>query len=169
LAADDQHHRGAPAMSAMFRALHSMERGDRAAGEGWMSRMKGSSAVSPDAAEHGYPLSTLRSLVAGSGDFDSAMVIARPVQDIRRRFDDPNLVAVGFLGEGRVLIERDAVGHGKAPARRGNVRRAVREATPGMDRRNLLPPHGYVCPELFDIRRACEWTEAGAALVRTSS
>jgi hypothetical protein len=83
-----------------------MERGDTAMGAGWMSRMQRLLVGESEAAEHGYPLYFAIFALLGRGNFDAALVTARRMQDIGRRFDDPNLVAIGLVGEGRVLIKR---------------------------------------------------------------
>jgi hypothetical protein len=94
------------AMSAVFLATHSMERGDTAVGAGWMSRAHRLLAEEPEAVEHGYPLYFEIFSAMGRGDVDAAGVTARRMQDIGRRFGDANLVAIGVLGEGRALIKQ---------------------------------------------------------------
>lgn len=56
------------AMAAMYIAAHSMERGDSAAGSGWMRRTHRLLAEVPEAAAHGYP-------AAGSANREIAEVL----------------------------------------------------------------------------------------------
>jgi tetratricopeptide (TPR) repeat protein len=147
------------AMSAMFLALHSMERGDTATGAGWMSRMQRLLVGESEAAEHGYPLYFEIFALLGRGDFDDAMVTARRMQDIGRRFDDSNLLAIGLVGEGRVLIKGGAVGDGKAlldEAMLAALSDKLHPVWTGAIYCHLMD----VCHELVDLRRAGEWTEA---------
>jgi tetratricopeptide (TPR) repeat protein len=147
------------AMSAMFLALHSMERGDTATGAGWMSRMQRLLVGESEAAEHGYPLYFEIFALLGRGDLDGAMVTARRMQDIGRRFDDSNLLAIGLVGEGRVLIKGGAVGDGKAlldEAMLAALSDKLHPAWTGAIYCQLMD----VCHELVDLRRAGEWTEA---------
>ena len=146
-------------MSAMFSALHSIERGDTAAGAGWMSRMQRLLIHEPDAAERGYPLYFEIFALLGRGDFNAAMVTARRMQGIGRRFDDPNLVAIGLVGEGRALIKKGAVDDGKAlldEAMLAALSDRLHPAWTGAIYCHLME----VCHELVDLRRAAEWTEA---------
>jgi ATP/maltotriose-dependent transcriptional regulator MalT len=147
------------AMSAMFLALHSMERGDTAAGAGWMSRVQRLLVDESEAAEHGYPLYFEIFALLGRGNIDAALVTARRMQGIGRRFGDPNLVAIGLVGEGRALIKKGAVGDGRAlldEAMLAALSGKLDPAWTGAIYCHLME----VCHELVDLRRAGEWTEA---------
>ena len=64
------------AMSAVFLACHSLERGDAAAGSGWMHRTRRLLDDAPDGAAHGYPIYFRIFASMGVGDLDAAMSLA---------------------------------------------------------------------------------------------
>jgi DNA-binding NarL/FixJ family response regulator len=147
------------AMSAMFVAAHSMERGDAAAGAGWMSRAHRLLAEEPEAAEHGYPLYFETFSALGRGELDGAVAAAKRMQDLGGRFSDPNLVAVGVLGEGRALIKQGHVRDGMGlldEAMLTALSDRLHPAWTGAIYCQLMD----VCHELVDVRRAAEWTQA---------
>ncbi len=78
----------------------------------------------------------------GRGDLDGAMVTARRMQDIGRRFDDSNLLAIGLVGEGRVLIKGGAVSDGKALLDEAMLAALSDKLHPAWTARDLLPTHG---------------------------
>lgn len=147
------------AMSAVFLAAHSMERGDAVVGAGWMSRAHRLLAEEPEAVEHGYLLYFEIFSAMGSGDLDGAGATARRVQEIGRRFGDPNLVAIGVLGEGRALIKQGRVHDGVTlldEAMLAALSDQLHPAWTGAIYCHLMD----VCHELIDVRRAGEWTQA---------
>lgn len=147
------------AMSAVFLAAHSTERGDVAVGSGWMSRAHRLLAEEAQAAEHGYPLYFEIFSAMGRGDLDDAITHARRMQDIGRRFGDPNLLALGVLGEGRALVKRGRVGDGMALLDEAMLAALSDQLHPvwtGAVYCHLMD----ACHELVDLRRAGEWTQA---------
>jgi len=76
------------AMSAVFLACHSLERGDAAAGSGWMHRTRRLLDDAPEGAAHGYPIYFRIFASMGVGDLDAAMSLADEMGRIGRRFDD---------------------------------------------------------------------------------
>jgi DNA-binding NarL/FixJ family response regulator len=149
------------AMAAMFVAVHSMSRGDTAAGSGWLSRTHRLLSHEPEGPEHGYAMYLEIFRAMGAGDLDAAIVLSRRMQDIGRRFDDPNVVAVGLVGEGRATIKQGRVAEGM---------RLLDEAMLAALSEGLHPVWaGAVycqlidaCRELGEVRRAGEWTEAAS-------
>lgn len=149
------------AMSAMFVAAHSMERGDEAAGSGWMSRMDRLLRDEPEGRKHGYPLYFEMFQAMGSGDLEGAIASAQRMQRIGRRFDDPNLVAVGLVGEGRAMIKQGRVSDGMALLDDSMLAALSDELHPlwvGAIYCHLMD----ACRELADLHRANEWTRAAA-------
>jgi len=147
------------AMSAMFVAAHSMTRGDAAAGSGWMSRMHRLLRDEPEGAEHGYPIYFEIFSATSAGDYDVAVVAALRMQELGRRFDDPNLVAVGLLGEGRAKLKLGLVGDGMPLLDEAMLAALSGDLHPvwaGAIYCHLMD----ACRELGDLRRASEWTEA---------
>ena len=149
------------AMSAMFLACHSLERGDAAAGSGWMHRTRRLLDDAPEGAAHGYPIYFRIFASMEVGDLDAAMSLADEMGKIGRRFDDPSLVALSLIGRGRALVKRGSVAEGMAL-----LDDAMLEALSG----RLHPVWtGAVychlmdaCHELDELRRAGEWTQAAS-------
>ena len=149
------------AMSAVFLACHSLERGDAAAGSGWMHRTRRLLDDAPEGAAHGYPIYFRIFASMGVGDLDAAMSLADEMGKIGRRFDDPSLVALSLIGRGRALVKRGSVAEGMAL-----LDDAMLEALSG----RLHPVWtGAVychlmdaCHELDELRRAGEWTQAAS-------
>jgi DNA-binding NarL/FixJ family response regulator len=149
------------AMAAMFLAAHASERGDSAIGSAWVGRMQRLLRDEPEGAEHGYPLYWDVFGAMGRGDLDGALAVARRMQDLGRRFTDPNLVAIGGLGEGRALIKQGRVEDGIAlldEAMLAALSDQLHPAWTGAIYCGLMD----ACHELVDIRRAGEWTNATA-------
>lgn len=147
------------AMAAMFIAAHSMERGDAAVGSGWMSRMHRLLRDEPEGAEHGYAIYHEIFDLMGADDPEGAIALARRMQELGSRFDDPNLMAVGLVGEGRAMIKQGRISEGM-----GLLDESMLAAMSG----GLHPVWAGAiychlmdaCRELGDVRRAVEWTEA---------
>lgn len=147
------------AMSAMFVAAHSMERGDVSAGSGWMSRVHRLLRDAPEGSEHGYPVFYELFGLMGAGEFEEAIGCAERMQGIGRRFDDPNLVALGVLGEGRVMIKEGRVGEGMPLLDDAMLAALSDELHPiwtGAIYCHLMD----ACHQLGELRRASEWTHA---------
>ena len=169
LSAYDQAHRlyldeGRPrraAMSAMFLAAHSMERGDVAVGSGWMNRVHRLLRDQPEGPEHGYPMYFDVFSAMSRGALDDAAAHARRMQEIGHRFGDPNVSALGVLGEGRAFIKQARVNEGMPLVDDAMIAALSDELHPlwtGAIYCHLMD----VCRELIDLRRAGEWTQATA-------
>ena len=79
------------------------ERGDTAAGSGWMHRTHRLLDDAPEGAAHGYPIYFRIFAAMSAGDLDAAIALADEIGRIGRRFDDPSLVALSLIGRGRAL------------------------------------------------------------------
>lgn len=149
------------AMAAMFIAAHSMERGDAAAGSGWMSRMHRLLHDQPESAEHGYPIYFEVFAAMGAGDLDGAIGSARRMHELGDRFDDRDLRAIALVGEGRALIKQGRVADGMALLDESMLAALTERLHPvwaGAIYCHLMD----ACHELADLRRAGEWTDAAA-------
>lgn len=152
---------GRAAMATMYIAVHSMTRGDAAAGSGWMRRTHRLLAEAQEGAEHGYPLYVEVFRAMGNRNLDGALEAARRMQGIGRRFDDPNLVAIGLVGEGRARLKRGEVAEGMAlldEAMVGALSDRLHPVWAGAVYCHLMD----ACHELAELRRAGEWTEAAS-------
>jgi ATP/maltotriose-dependent transcriptional regulator MalT len=149
------------AMAAMFLAARSSERGDLAIGSGWMSRMRRLLHDQPEGVEHGYPLYYDIFSAMAEGDLKGAVAHARRMQELGHRFADPNLVAVGVLGEGRARLKQGRVDEGMALLDEAMLAALADDLDPlwtGAIYCHLMD----ACLQLADLRRAGEWTQATA-------
>ena len=93
------------ARTATVLGIFHTARGDEPQAVGWLGRAGRLARGLPEGPVHGYLLSFTAveaSLMAGQPA--AAVDAARRVQDLGRRVDAPDLVAVGMNGEGRALI-----------------------------------------------------------------
>jgi DNA-binding NarL/FixJ family response regulator len=150
---------GRAAMAAMYIAAHSIERGDTAAGSGWMQRSHRLLDDVPEGVEHGYPKYFEVFDAMGHGEPAKAAEAARQMQAIGRRFGDANLVAMGLVGEGRSQLKEGHVTDGLALLDEAMVcvlSDALHPVWAGAVYCHLMD----ACHELGELRRAREWTEA---------
>ena len=157
---------GSPAESARYAfwlGFSLMFRGQSAQANGWFARAE---ALIADAGiqcrASGYILIPRGLSALGAGDPQHAHALGVQVAEIGNRFDDPDLRAFGTLSQGQALI---ALGETVAGVAR--LDEVMVSATTG----ELGPiATGIVycavileCMELFDLRRASEWTDALSA------
>jgi DNA-binding NarL/FixJ family response regulator len=149
----------AAAMAAIGVAFHHFLRGEGVVGSGWMGRAQRLLQDEPDNVEHGY--ARVFELEAGLDGPDPAAVIAdaRWVREIGRRHGDPNLVAVGCLFEGRVLVKQGRVVEGMALLDEAMLAVLSEELRPEWAG-NIYCHLMAAFYEIADVRRAAEWTEA---------
>ncbi len=148
------------ARCAFWLAFGLMMKGDRARAGGWLGRARRLlEGEDRDCVERGYLLlpSALGSLA--EGDAPGAHATFSRAAETGDRFGDPDLAALGRLGRGQALIRLGEVEDGVA---------LLDEAMAAVEADELSPVVvGTVycavietCHEIFDLRRAGEWTEA---------
>jgi ATP/maltotriose-dependent transcriptional regulator MalT len=93
------------------------------------------------------------------GDAASARSTFSEALAIGRRFRDPTLIAIAGHGHGRALIRLGLTGEGMAVLDEVMVAVASSEASP-MIVGNIYCGVLEACQEVFDLRRAREWTAA---------
>ena len=148
------------ARAAFWLVLDLMERGDVAQANGWMSRARRLLAeVGRDCAGQGFVLlpDGLRALA--QGDHEKALEILDRVAAIGERFGDADLLAFTRLAQGRTLVRSGRVQEGVALFDEAMVAVTTDEVTP------IVAGGVYCsvvsgCQEVFDWRRAQEWTAA---------
>ena len=97
-----------------------------------------------------------------SGAYDGALECARTAAVLGARFDEPNLRALGILGEGRVLVRQGRVAEGMALLDEAMLAAMSPELNPTWA--GTIYCHLMVaCHELADLRRSAEWTRATKA------
>ena len=137
-------------------------RGEMAQAGGWIARTRRLLDDTPECAAHGFLLCAIALRSIREEDFPSAHVTFVEAARIGESTGDANLTALARHGEGRALIRLGDTARGASlldevmvavtsgalsPLMVGSVYCSVLEA----------------CQEMFDLRRAQEWTDAMAA------
>ena len=148
------------AMSAIAASVTFFLRGDAAGGAGWLGRAHHLLAEQPECPEQGF-LTYLTEVEGGLDGPDQTAVVAaaRHVADLGRRHRDPNLVAIGLLGEGRSLLRQGQVREGMALLDESMVLVLAGDVLPDWAG-NVYCHLMSACQELADVRRARFWVEA---------
>jgi DNA-binding CsgD family transcriptional regulator len=143
---------------AIWLAQRLLGRGEQARGGGWLGRaQRFLDEHRLDCVERGYLLvpDALRNIYAGN--FAKAYELFTRSAEIADRFRDPDLGALARNGQGRALIKLGETARGVA---------LLDEAMAAIEAGEVSPIiTGWVycsvieaCSELFDVRRAQEWT-----------
>jgi ATP/maltotriose-dependent transcriptional regulator MalT len=134
--------------------------GEVAVGGGWAARANRLlEDDDEDLVERGYLriLDMFRHIF--SGEFATAMELAVEVETYGRRFDDPDLVAMGLVAQGRMLLY-----DGRVPEGLARLDEAMAELTTGrvstVFAGNVYCTMIEGCQEVSDLGRAAEWTAA---------
>ncbi|MQA61983.1 MAG: DNA-binding response regulator [Actinophytocola sp.] len=135
-----------------------MQRGRHAEGGGWFGRAKrllDEHAV--DAVERGYLLLPAAKRTLDSGDPGAAVEMFDEAARIADRFGDPELIAWSRMGRARALIACGDVGQGLAMLDEAMLAVTTADVSPmaaGVVYCALI----ITCRDIFDWRRAQEWT-----------
>ncbi|MGY1809443.1 hypothetical protein ACI8AF_18915 [Blastococcus sp. SYSU D00669] len=155
------------AMSALGVAATSFLRGDDAAGSQWRDRAARLLADEPECPEQGYVRHALDVEAHLDGpDLRAVAAAARHVGELGRRHGDPDLVALGLLGEGRALVRRGDVRAGVALLEEAMAHVRAGDVSPewtGYAYRHLMA----ASTELADPVRARVWVEAMRSWLET--
>ena len=147
------------ARTAMVLGIFHISRGDEPQAVGWLGRAGRLAEGIPECPVHGYLLSFTAveaSLMAGQPA--AAMDAARRVQDLGRRVDAPDLVAIGMNGEGRALIRSGHLVDGLALLDEAMVTVLDGQLAPFIS--GTLYCHTIAaCHEVADVRRMTRWTD----------
>jgi hypothetical protein len=148
------------AKAAFWIGMNLGDRGEWARAAGWFARAERElDDGGLDTVERGYLLMPTAFQQVHEGEADAALATYGDVAGIGQRFGDPDLVTLGRVGRGEALIAL------------GETRRAMAELDEAMVAvlANEVSPMivGIVycgvieaCQEVFDVRRAQEWTTA---------
>lgn len=131
--------------------------GNHAAAQGWHARASRLLQSEEDTAEHGYLQMHSMFHHVFSGQFQKAHDLAVSVAEAGRRFGEPDLVAIGMVCQGRMLIYQGKVPEGLALLDEAMVSVAAGEVS------SLMAGRIYcimidACQELDDFRRMTDWT-----------
>ncbi len=145
---------------AFWLAFGLMNKGERARASGWLARAQRLlDERRRDCVERGYLLLPLALQRIGAGDARGAYETFCKAAEIAERFVDPDLAALARHGRGRVLIRLGDIDAGVV---------LLDEAMAAVEAGDVSPiATGDVycsviegCLEIFDLRRAQEWTAA---------
>jgi tetratricopeptide (TPR) repeat protein len=148
------------ARAAFWLVLDLMERGDVAQASGWMGRVRRLVGEMPDECTgQAFVLLPDALRAMAEGDHETALPILERVAAIGDRFHEPDLLAFARLAQGRTLLRAGRVKEGLALLDEAMVAVTTDEVTP------IVAGGVYCsvvsgCQEVFDWRRAQEWTAA---------
>lgn len=148
------------ARSAFFVGLFLVDGGELARGRGWIARAQRLlDDGEHDCVEQGYVLLPDALDRLAEGDVTTAHAIYGRALKIGERFGDPDLIALSREGQGEALIRLGEIEEGVAQLDEVMVAVTAGELSPlvaGSIYCGVIP----VCREIFDLRRAQEWTSA---------
>jgi ATP/maltotriose-dependent transcriptional regulator MalT len=148
------------ARCAFWLAFELLNKGELARGSGWVARARRLLADGRhDCVEQGYLLWTAAFRCIAEGDCAGASAAFGEAGEIGERFGDSDLIALARHGKGRALIRMGDVREGIALLDEAMVSVEAGEVSP------LIVGDVYCsvisgCLEIFDLRRAQEWTAA---------
>jgi len=147
------------ARCAFWLGFMSLINGELARASGWLSRAERLLSDQPDCCEKGYLLLPIGYRAAHGGDGAAAHAAFVGAGEIGNRFGDKDLVTMALQGQGRSLIRQGEIARGVTLLDEAMVGVTAGEVSP------LIAGAVYCsviegCSEIFDLRRAREWTSA---------
>ena len=145
---------------AFWLAFGLLDRGEPVRGGGWVARARRLLHDGQhDCVEQGYLLLPVALRCIAEGDNAGADAAFGRAAEIGGRFGDPDLVALARHGRGRALIRMGNIGEGVSLLDEAMVAVEAGELSP------IVVGDVYCsviagCLEIFDLRRAQEWTAA---------
>ena len=147
------------ARTATVLGIFHTARGDEPQAVGWLGRAGRLAEDVPECTAHGYLVNfTVVEASLMAGQPAAAVDAARRVQDLGRRIDAPDLVAMGLNGEGRALIRSGHLVEGLALLDEAMVTVLDGQLAPFIS--GTLYCHTIAaCHEIADLRRMARWTD----------
>lgn len=149
------------ALRSAFHLIRDLAyRGDLSQAGGWLARTKGLLAdLGDESVEQGYLLLPVALMSLHAGDMAGAFSTFSQVLEVALHYEDTDLMALGRLGVGRGLVGMGKVDEGVALLDEAMVSVTAGEVSAivsGIVYCSTLD----ACREMFDLRRAREWTAA---------
>ncbi len=133
--------------------------GERAQASGWLSRADRLLEDCPDCAEKGYLHLPVGYSSVHGGDAVTAYKAFAQAAKIGERFGDTDLVTLARQGQGRALIRQGEIARGVSLLDEAMVAVMAGEVSP-LTAGGVYCSVIDACSEIFDMRRAQEWTSA---------
>ena len=135
-------------------------RGQIAHGSGWLARARRVlDDAEADSVVRGYLLLPDAFRAAMAGEFARSHELFSEAESVGQRFGDGDLIAFGRQGQGRTLIKMGRLADGVALLDEVMVAVTSGELMP-MSMGDIYCSVIDACSEIFDLRRAVEWTAA---------
>lgn len=147
------------ARCAFWLALGLTLNGEFAQSGGWLSRARRLLEDHAECVEQGYLLLPVAIQAAMRGDTGPAYGNFVQVAAIARQFADTDLATFALMGQGRVLIQRGETEIGLSLLDEAMIAVTAGEVSP-MVAGGVYCAVIEACSEIFDLRRAHEWTSA---------
>jgi DNA-binding CsgD family transcriptional regulator len=134
--------------------------GETAIGRGWLSRAERLlDDLGEDVVERGYVQERVTLGHIMQGEFPEAVASAPAIAEYGRRFDDPDLLAMGLHTEGRIAIYSGRVAQGFRALDEAMVAVLAGEVS-AIFAGAIYCSSIEACQEISDLGRAAEWTHA---------
>jgi DNA-binding CsgD family transcriptional regulator len=147
------------ARCAFWLGMRLQNMGEPSRGAGWLARARRILDDSQlDCAEVGYLLVARASQIGDAGDIQGGMALCEQALQVGERFGEGDLVALAQLGLGIAHVRGGAPAEGLACLDEVMIAVEAREVSPrvaGILYCSVI----NLCHEVFDLRRAQEWTE----------
>jgi DNA-binding CsgD family transcriptional regulator len=147
------------ARCAFWLGFRSMIGGEFAKAGGWLSRASRLLDGRPDCVESGYLLLPEGYRSFHAGDAVTAQAAFVKAVAFGERFGDKDLVTLGLQGQGRALIRQGEISRGVTLLDEAMVAVTAGEVSP-LSAGGVYCSVLEACGEIFDLRRAQEWTTA---------
>ncbi|MGH7677690.1 MAG: LuxR C-terminal-related transcriptional regulator [Gemmatimonadaceae bacterium] len=155
--------RGNPARAARCAirlGVDLMNAGERVRGDSWVARARRILEKHPsECVEHGYVLLPTGVRRILEGDVAEACALFQEAAEIGRRFGEPDLITMARHGVGRAKIRSGSIDEGLALLDEAMVALEAGDVSP-LFAGDIYCSVIEACFEVFDVRRAREWTAA---------
>ena len=137
-----------------------MNAGEHVRGDSWVSRAKRILEEHPsDCVEHGYVLLPMGVRRIIEGDVSAACALFQEAAEIGRLFGEPDIITMARHGVGRARIRAGSIDEGLALLDEAMVALEAGDVSP-VFAGDIYCSVIEACLEVFDVRRAREWTAA---------